>query len=103
MFGKKQVPPKDVKEGDDNMKTTTNVDALLVQLSANPDFDMQSSYCIGQLGQYYLAEYADKYGYNVKVKYYNSFDKVSELLPELINKTSCRIVGFMWTVIIFGH
>lgn len=72
----------------------TNIDALLVQLSANPYFDMLSSYCIGQLGQYYLAEYADKYGYNVKVKYYNSFDKVSELLPELIKKTSCRIVGF---------
>ena len=76
------------------MKTTTNFDALLVQLSANPYFDMLSSYCIGQLGLYYLAEYADKYGYNVKVKYYNSFDKVSESLPELINKTSCRIVGF---------
>lgn len=70
------------------------LDALLVQLSANPYFDMLSSYCIGQLGQYYLAEYADKYGYNVKVKYYNSFDVVSELLPELINKTSCRILGF---------
>lgn len=70
------------------------LDVLLVQLSANPYFDMLSSYCIGQLGLYYLAEYADKYGYNVKVKYYNSFDKVSELLPELINKTSCRILGF---------
>ncbi len=70
------------------------LDALLVQLSANPYFDMLSSYCIGQLGLYYLAEYADKYGYNVKVKYYNSFDIVSELLPELINKTSCRILGF---------
>lgn len=72
----------------------TNSDALLVQLSANPYFDMLSSYCIGQLGLYYLAEYADKYGYNVKVKYYNSFDAVSELLPELLNKTSCRILGF---------
>lgn len=70
------------------------LDALLVQLSANPYFDMLSSYCIGQLGQYYLAEYADKYGYKVKVKYYNSFDIVSELLPDLINKTSCRILGF---------
>ncbi len=70
------------------------LDALLVQLSANPYFDMLSSYCIGQLGQYYLAEYADKSGYNVKVKYYNSFDVVSELLPELINRTSCRILGF---------
>ncbi len=72
----------------------TNIDALLVQLSANPYFDMLSSYCIGQLGQYYLAEYADRYGYNVKVKYYNSFDKISELLPKLINKTLCRILGF---------
>lgn len=72
----------------------TNIDALLVQLSANPYFDMLSSYRIGQLGQYYLAEYADKHGYNVKVKYYNSFDKISELLPKLINKTLCRILGF---------
>lgn len=76
------------------MNHIADIDALLVQLSANPYFDMLSSYCIGQLGQYYLAEYADKYGYNVKVKYYNSFDVVSELLPELINKTSCRILGF---------
>lgn len=72
----------------------TNIDALLVQLSTNPYFDMLSSYCIGQLGQYYLAEYADKFGYKVKVKYYNSFDAVSKVLPELINKTSCRILGF---------
>lgn len=72
----------------------TNIDALLVQLSANPYFDMLSSYCIGQLGQYYLAEYADRYGRNVKIKYYNSFDKISELLPKLINKTLCRILGF---------
>ena len=63
------------------------LDVLLVQLSANPYFDMLSSYCIGQLGLYYLAEYTDKYGYDVKVKYYNSFDAVSELLPNLINKT----------------
>lgn len=70
------------------------MDALLIQLSANPYFDMVSSYCTGQLGLYYLAEYADKSGYNVKVKYYNSFDNVSELLPELIKKCGCRIVGF---------
>lgn len=70
------------------------MDALLVQLSANPYFDILSSYSTGQLGLYYLAEYADKNGYNVKVKYYNSFDKVSESLPELINKTSCGILGF---------
>lgn len=80
------------------------LDALLVQLSTNPYFDMMSSYSIGQLGQYYLAEYADKYGYKVKVKYYNSFDIVSELLPVLINESSCRIVGFyvdsenVWTL-----
>lgn len=86
------------------MTVPMKLDALLVQLSTNPYFDMLSSYCIGQLGQYYLAEYADKAGYNVKVKYYNSFDKVSELLPELINKTSCRILGFyvdsenIWTL-----
>ena len=78
----------------DNLREATNIDALLVQLSANPYFDMLSSYSIGQLGLYYLAEYADKYGYNVKVKYYNSFDVVSEVLPELISRTSCRIVGF---------
>jgi radical SAM superfamily enzyme YgiQ (UPF0313 family) len=80
------------------------LDALLVHLSINPYFDMLSSYSIGQLGQYYLAEYADKYGYNVKVKFYNSFDVVSDLLPELIAKTSCRILGFyvdsetVWTL-----
>lgn len=76
------------------MKNLTKIDILLIQLSANPYFDMLSTYCIGQLGLYYLAEYADKFNYNVRVKYYNSFDNVSELLPELIKKTSCSIVGF---------
>lgn len=70
------------------------MEALLIQLSANPYFDMVSSYSIGQLGLYYLAEYADKADYNVKVKYYNSFDNVSELLPALIHESGCRIVGF---------
>lgn len=76
------------------MNHIIDIDALLVQLSANPYFDMLSSYCIGQLGLYYLAEYADKHGYRVKVKHYNSFDVVSDVLPELINKFSCRILGF---------
>ncbi|MDL2252168.1 B12-binding domain-containing radical SAM protein [Odoribacter sp. OttesenSCG-928-J03] len=76
------------------MIDTVKIDALLIQLSANPYFDMVSSYSVGQLGLYYLAEYADKAGYNVKVKYYNSFDNVSELLPELVRKLKCRIVGF---------
>ena len=73
-----------------NSQENKKVDALLVQLSANPYFDMLSSYSIGQLGLYYLAEYADRFGYLVKVKYYNSFDEVSMLLPELIRNTSCR-------------
>lgn len=77
-----------------NSQKNKKVDALLVQLSANPYFDMLSSYSIGQLGLYYLAEYADRFGYLVKVKYYNSFDEVSMLLPELIRNTSCRIIGF---------
>ena len=77
-----------------NSEKNTKIDVLLVQLSANPYFDMLSSYSIGQLGLYYLAEYADKFGYKAKVKYYNSFDEVSKLLPELIEKTSCRILGF---------
>lgn len=78
----------------DNSQENTTVDALLIQLSANPYFDMLSSYSIGQLGLYYLAEYADRFGYVIKVKYYNSFDDVSKSLPELIKKTSCRIIGF---------
>ncbi len=78
----------------DNSQESTKADALLVQLSANPYFDMLSSYSIGQLGLYYLAEYADRFGYVAKVKYYNSFDNVSELLPDIIKKTSCRILGF---------
>jgi radical SAM superfamily enzyme YgiQ (UPF0313 family) len=76
------------------MTDSTEMDALLIQLSANPYFDVATSYCVGQLGLYYLAGYADKAGYNVKVKFYNSFDNVSESLPELINKCGCRIVGF---------
>lgn len=76
------------------MNRTANTDALLVQLSANPYFDMLSSYSIGQLGLYYLAEYADKAGYKVKVKYYDSFDNVPQLLPQLIDKLSSRILGF---------
>ena len=78
----------------DNLQGNTKIDALLVQLSVNPYFDMLSSYSIGQLGLYYLAEYAYRFGYTAKVKYYNSFDEVSKLLPELIEKTACRILGF---------
>ena len=50
-------------------KKISTIDALLVQLSTNPYFDMLSSYTVGQLGLYYLAGYADRFGYNVKVKY----------------------------------
>ena len=78
----------------ESSQENTKADALLVQLSTNPYFDMLSSYSIGQLGLYYLAEYADKFGYRAKVKYYNSFDEVSKLLPELIENTTCRILGF---------
>lgn len=80
------------------------MDALLVQLSANPYFDMLSSYIVGQLGLYYLASYADRFGYDVKVKYYNSFDNIPDSLSRLIEKTNCRIVGFyvdsenIWTL-----
>lgn len=70
------------------------MDALLVQLSANPYFDMLSSYTVGQLGLYYLAGYADRFGYNVKVKYYNSFDNISESLPLLIKESNGRYIGF---------
>jgi radical SAM superfamily enzyme YgiQ (UPF0313 family) len=76
------------------MTDLAEMDALLIQLSSNPYFDVVTSYCEGQLGLYYLAEYAGRTGYNVKVKYYNSFDNVSELLPELIKRYGCRIVGF---------
>lgn len=78
----------------DNSQEKTKVEALLIQLSANPYFDMLSSYSIGQLGLYYLAEYANKFGYVTKVKYYNSFDEISMSLLGLIEKTSCRILGF---------
>lgn len=67
---------------------------MLVQLSTNPYFDMLSSYTVGQLGLYYLAGYADRFGYNVKVKYYNSFDNISESLPLLIKESNCRYIGF---------
>ena len=83
------------------------LDVLLIQLSSNPYFDMMSSYRIGQLGLYYLASYADKAGYNVKVKYYDSFDNVSFELPELINECQCKIVGFyvdmenIWAIRLF--
>ena len=86
------------------MADSTVMDALLIQLSGNTYFDMDSTCCVGQLGLYYLADYAGKAGYNVKVKCYNSFDNVSELLPELIEKYKCRIVGFfvdsenLWTI-----
>lgn len=76
------------------MSGSSEMDALLIQLSANPYFDMVAGYCVGQLGLYCLAEYADKAGYNVKVKYYNSFDNVSKSLPELIKVSGCRMVGF---------
>lgn len=75
-------------------KKISTIDALLVQLSTNPYFDMLSSYTVGQLGLYYLAGYADRFGYNVKVKYYNSFDNISESLPLLIKESNCRYIGF---------
>lgn len=86
----------------DNSQENTKADALLIQLSANPYFDMLSSYSIGQLGLYYLAEYADRFGYIAKVKYYNSFDEVSNLLPEIIERLPAVFLVSMWIVKIFG-
>ncbi len=70
------------------------LNALLIQLSANPYFDLMTSYNVGQLGLYYLAKYADDAGYNVKVKAFNSFDDISIILPNLIELYNCKIIGF---------
>ncbi|MGV8094931.1 MAG: B12-binding domain-containing radical SAM protein [Mangrovibacterium sp.] len=47
-----------------------------------------------QLGLYYLAEYANKFGFSVIVRSYSSNNAIISEICETIKNYSCRIVGF---------
>lgn len=57
-----------------------------------------------QLGQYYIAEYADAEGFSVKVKKYSSHEPILNSIIDIIESNQCRILGFyvdsenLWTI-----
>lgn len=57
-----------------------------------------------QLGQYYIAEFAKKFGFVVKVKSYSSNDPIIESLREILSEHHCKVIGFyvdsenIWTI-----
>lgn len=57
-----------------------------------------------QLGQFYIAEYADASGFCVKVKKYSSHEPILSSLIDILGTNQCRIVGFyvdsenLWTI-----
>ncbi len=70
-----------------------SIDAILIQIrAAYIHIDLRSRE--PQLGQYYIAEYAHQYGFNVKVKSYSSNDEIIKSITSLILQNKCRIIGF---------
>ncbi len=70
-----------------------NLDAILVQIRASYiHIDLRG--VEPQLGQYYIAEYAHKNGFEVKVKSYSSNDAILASLEELLTAYQCKIIGF---------
>lgn len=79
------------------------IDALLIHISTsylgrgNRNEDMQ-------LGQYYIAEYANQFGYNVRVKKFLSTEPIVSMLIDLLGKFDCQVIGFyvdsenIWTI-----
>lgn len=68
-------------------------DALLVQISTSYIYKNVRS-AEPQLGLYYIAEYADAEGYNVKVKKYSSHEPIVNSLIDLLRDNQCSIIGF---------
>lgn len=74
-------------------QSDSKLDALLVQISASYiHFKIGSTE--PQLGQYYIAEYAKKEGFDIKIKKYTSCEPIASNLIDLIRVTSCRVLGF---------
>lgn len=70
------------------------MDALLVQAVVNPFCDSSSIIKVAQLGLYYLAEYAAKFNYNVKVKYVNVAFPIVDELYSILKDNNCDTIGF---------
>lgn len=69
------------------------MDALLVQILGN-----YLHYSVDnhepQLGQYYIADWAAKQGYDVKIKIYESSLPIIKDLLHILNHYHCKVIGF---------
>lgn len=78
-------------------------DALLVHISTSYIHQNVRS-AEPQLGQYYIAEYADTEGFSVKVKKYSSHEPILNSIIDILESNQCRILGFyvdsenLWTI-----
>lgn len=71
----------------------SKIDAFLIQIrSAYIHINLRNSE--PQLGQYYIAEYACRNGFNVKVKSYSSNDAIIQSLNSFVEQNNCKILGF---------
>lgn len=69
------------------------MDAILIQIrTAYIHIDLRGGE--PQLGQYYIAEYANRKGFNVKVKSYSSNDPIVQSISCLLETHNSRIIGF---------
>ena len=78
-------------------------DALLVQISTSYiHLPLRSNE--PQLGQYYIAEFAQRNGFNIKVKKYSSNEPILDHLVDTLKEHGCNVVGFyvdsenIWTI-----
>lgn len=78
-------------------------DALLVHISTNY-IEVSSRLSDPQLGQYYIAEYAYRNGYNIKIKKLGSNEPIISTISNLLIELECKAVGFyvdsenIWTI-----
>lgn len=69
------------------------MDAILVQLSSNY-LHYNVSEKEPQLGQYYIADWAARQGFEVRIKHYESALPVVKDLTKLLESHACKVVGF---------
>lgn len=85
------------------MKVTSLIDVLLVHISTSY-INWSSRADNPQLGQYYIAEYAYRNGYNVRIKNYCSDEPLISSISNLLNELKCKVIGFyidsenIWTI-----
>lgn len=69
------------------------IDALLIQIYTSY-LHFSEPKKEPQLGQYYIAEYAKRKGYNIRVKRYASMEPVVSNILKLVKEQNCSLLGF---------